>query len=283
MNSAARAASSAMPTATHRARRQPLAERPRPHPRPAARRGARAAATASSSTPYWIPSEDAEDPAAWTGFDGIWVVPGSPYRSAEGAVAAARVARERGVPFLGTCGGFQHAVLMLARDLSGIADAAHAEYGPDGELVVVALECSLAGHEGGIRLRARLADRADHGRRAQRRALPLRLRPRPRLRRALGRAACGSPATTTPATSASLELPTTRSSSARCSSRSSRATARGRTRCSGRSRPRARRGRSWRGPPDRRAQPSRTTSPAALSSRSPRKRGWLSAPPGSTR
>ena len=101
--------------------------------------------------PYWIPSEDAEDASVLEGFDGIWIVPGSPYRSAEGAVAAARFARERGVPFLGTCGGFQHAVLMLARDLSGIAGAAHAEYGPEGELVVVALECSLAGHEGGIR------------------------------------------------------------------------------------------------------------------------------------
>ena len=101
--------------------------------------------------PYWIPSEDAEDPSVLEGFDGIWVVPGSPYRSAEGAIVATRFARERGVPFLGTCGGFQHAILMLARDLSGIPDAAHEEYGPEGELVVVALECSLAGHEGGIR------------------------------------------------------------------------------------------------------------------------------------
>jgi len=101
--------------------------------------------------PYWIPSEDAEDPRVLEGFDGIWVVPGSPYTSAEGAIAAARFARERGVPFLGTCGGFQHAILMLARDLSGIAEAAHEEYGPDGELVVVELECSLAGHEAGIR------------------------------------------------------------------------------------------------------------------------------------
>jgi CTP synthase (UTP-ammonia lyase) len=100
--------------------------------------------------PYWVASEDAED-AGLDGFDGIWVVPGSPYRSAEGAVAAARIARERQIPFLGTCGGFQHAVLMLARDLAQIPDAAHAEYGDDaGELVIVALECSLVGHEGAI-------------------------------------------------------------------------------------------------------------------------------------
>jgi CTP synthase (UTP-ammonia lyase) len=99
--------------------------------------------------PYWIPSEEAAD-APLERFDGIWVVPGSPYRSAEGAIVAARTARERGIPYLGTCGGFQHAVLMLARDLCGIEDAGHAEYGDEGELVVVALECSLVGHEGAI-------------------------------------------------------------------------------------------------------------------------------------
>jgi CTP synthase (UTP-ammonia lyase) len=98
--------------------------------------------------PYWIPSAEAHENLE--GFDGIWVVPGSPYESAEGAIAAARTARKRGIPFLGTCGGFQHAVLMLARDLAAIPGAAHAEYGPDGELIIVALECSLVGHEGAI-------------------------------------------------------------------------------------------------------------------------------------
>ena len=100
--------------------------------------------------PYWIATEDAGADGALDGFDGVWVVPGSPYRSAEGAIAAARTARERGIPFLGTCGGFQHAVLMLARDVCGIESAAHAEYGPGGEPVIVALECSLVGHEGAI-------------------------------------------------------------------------------------------------------------------------------------
>jgi CTP synthase (UTP-ammonia lyase) len=100
--------------------------------------------------PYWIPTDEVGD--GLERFDGIWIVPGSPYRSAEGAIRAARIAREREVPLLGTCGGFQHAVVMLARDLCGIADAAHAEYGDGGELVVVALECTLVGHEGHIEL-----------------------------------------------------------------------------------------------------------------------------------
>jgi len=99
--------------------------------------------------PYWVPSSEAHE--GLEGFDGIWVVPGSPYESPEGAIAAIRTAREREIPFLGTCGGFQHAVLMLARDLAGIEDAAHAEYGQaEGEMIVVPLECSLVGHEGAI-------------------------------------------------------------------------------------------------------------------------------------
>ena len=98
--------------------------------------------------PYWVPSAEAHENLE--GFDGIWVVPGSPYESAEGAIQAARTARENNIPFLGTCGGFQHALLMLARDLAGI-DAAHAEYGEsEGELVIVELACSLVGHEGAI-------------------------------------------------------------------------------------------------------------------------------------
>jgi CTP synthase (UTP-ammonia lyase) len=99
--------------------------------------------------PYWIPTEEAGD---LEGFDAIWVVPGSPYRSAEGAVEAVRIARERGIPFLGTCGGFQHAVLELARHVAGLPAAAHAEYGAADECVIVELECSLVGHEGVITL-----------------------------------------------------------------------------------------------------------------------------------
>jgi CTP synthase (UTP-ammonia lyase) len=118
--------------------------------------------------PYWVPSTEAHQ--GLEGFDGIWIVPGSPYASPEGAIAAARTAREQQIPFLGTCGGFQHALLMLARDLAGIEDAVHAEYfGEDdprvrppgpysqpnepagrGSAVIVPLECSLVGHEGAI-------------------------------------------------------------------------------------------------------------------------------------
>lgn len=100
--------------------------------------------------PYWIASEDAHD--GLDGFDALWIVPGSPYRDPEGVLAAIRTARERGLPFLGTCSGFQHAVLEIARNVCGIEGAGHAENDASApELVIVALECSLVGHEGPIR------------------------------------------------------------------------------------------------------------------------------------
>lgn len=98
--------------------------------------------------PYWIASADADDLER---FDGVWVVPGSPYEDREKVIAAVGVAREHGIPFLGTCGGFQHAILHLARDLAGIAGADHAEYGEHATDVIVPLVCSLVGHEGVIR------------------------------------------------------------------------------------------------------------------------------------
>ncbi|MFF0011888.1 hypothetical protein [Streptomyces sp. NPDC005374] len=98
---------------------------------------------------YWIPSTDAGDADSMRGFDAVWVVPGSPYRSEAGALAAIRTAREAGIPFLGTCGGFQHALLEYARDVCGLTRVAHAENDPDADdLLIEPLTCSLAGHEG---------------------------------------------------------------------------------------------------------------------------------------
>jgi CTP synthase (UTP-ammonia lyase) len=97
--------------------------------------------------PYWIPSNEADD---LQDFDGIWVVPGSPYSDPDKVVAAVRTAREREIPFLGTCGGFQHAIMELASSLAGIETPRHAEYGVTEGAIIVELECSLVGHEGPI-------------------------------------------------------------------------------------------------------------------------------------
>ncbi|MEV4162498.1 CTP synthase C-terminal region-related (seleno)protein [Nonomuraea dietziae] len=99
---------------------------------------------------YWIPTEQVDD---LRGFDGIWLLPGSPYRSEDGALRAVRTAREHAIPFLGTCGGFQHAMLEYARHVCDL-DVAHAENEPDAErdLLLAPLTCSLVGHEGEVRL-----------------------------------------------------------------------------------------------------------------------------------
>ncbi|MDQ0958385.1 CTP synthase (UTP-ammonia lyase) [Streptomyces sp. B4I13] len=102
---------------------------------------------------YWIPSKEAEAEGAVRGFDAVWVVPGSPYRSEAGVLSAIRAAREEGIPFLGTCGGFQHALLEYARTVCGLSHAAHAENDPDADdPLIEPLACSLVGHEGTVTL-----------------------------------------------------------------------------------------------------------------------------------
>jgi CTP synthase (UTP-ammonia lyase) len=97
--------------------------------------------------PYWIATPDAAE-CDLSGFDAIWLAPGSPYDSQAGAIAAVRTARELGIPFLGTCGGFQHALLEYARNVCGLTGAEHAEVMPDAaEHLIIALDCSLTGHE----------------------------------------------------------------------------------------------------------------------------------------
>ena len=97
--------------------------------------------------PYWIATPEAEE-CDLSGFDAIWLAPGSPYVSADGAITAARTAREQAIPFLGTCGGFQHALLDYARNVCGLRTVQNAEITPEAhDQLIVPLECSLFGHE----------------------------------------------------------------------------------------------------------------------------------------
>jgi CTP synthase (UTP-ammonia lyase) len=92
----------------------------------------------------WVPTPGAQVDA----FDGLWVLPGTPYRDDEAVLAAIRFAREEGMPILGTCGGFQYMAVEFARNAAGIAGAAHGETDPNGDAMVVsALACSLVGEE----------------------------------------------------------------------------------------------------------------------------------------
>ena len=110
-------------------------------------------ALAVTVTPTWLPTETIQSDADLSEFDGLWCVPASPYRSTEGALRAIRFAREHQIPFLGTCGGFQHAVLEYARNVLGWADADHAETAPDAERAVITpLACALVETTDGIQL-----------------------------------------------------------------------------------------------------------------------------------
>ncbi|HEX9929013.1 MAG TPA: CTP synthase [Pyrinomonadaceae bacterium] len=86
-------------------------------------------------------------------FDALWCVPASPYKNMDGALSAIRYARESKVPFLGTCGGFQHALIEYARNVLNLKKADHGESNPQTEMPLIApLACSLVEARGVIKL-----------------------------------------------------------------------------------------------------------------------------------
>lgn len=90
----------------------------------------------------WVPTDSSFEVSS---FDGIWLVPGSPYASDDSVIDALRTIRTTKIPFLGTCGGMQYAVMEYLRTECG-EQATHAE--SDGESednAVVELACSLYG------------------------------------------------------------------------------------------------------------------------------------------
>ena len=112
----------------------------------------------------WIATPDVDSGAALRTVDGVWIAPGSPYKSLEGALTAICTARENGIPLLGTCAGFQHMVIEFARRVVGDAGAQHAEYDPEaGSLFITPLACSLAGQTFEVTLEAGSRAQAAYG------------------------------------------------------------------------------------------------------------------------
>ena len=118
------------------------------HPRIPAVLGALSTPGTEPIEPYWVASTAIHEPEDVAGFDGIWVVPGSPYESLEGVLTAIQTARSEGIPLLGTCGGFQHILLEFARHVCGLPRIAHAEVDANADqLLIIPLACKLFGEE----------------------------------------------------------------------------------------------------------------------------------------
>lgn len=86
-------------------------------------------------------------------YDGIWCVPASPYRDRQAALDAIRFARDSATPYLGTCGGFQHAVLEFAINVLGHAEADSIEDTPGTKVPLISqLVCALREVEAQIKI-----------------------------------------------------------------------------------------------------------------------------------
>ncbi len=88
----------------------------------------------------WIATPSLLEPGAekkLESFDGIWAAPGSPYKSFDGMLKGIEFARRRDWPFLGTCGGFQYALIECVRNVLGIKDADTAENNSGSKNIVI--------------------------------------------------------------------------------------------------------------------------------------------------
>jgi CTP synthase len=88
----------------------------------------------------WIEAEALEEPDGpllLDAADGILVPGGFGTRGTRGMMIAARVARERGIPYFGICYGFQWATVEYARNVAGLTDADSTECNPDSSAKVI--------------------------------------------------------------------------------------------------------------------------------------------------
>ena len=104
----------------------------------------------------WLPTPSLPGPSGASlleSYDGLWASPGSPYQSMDGMLAGIEFARTRDWPFLGTCGGFQYALIECCRNVLGIADADTAENNSGSKnIVIYPVACALPNLPGAPKL-----------------------------------------------------------------------------------------------------------------------------------
>ena len=110
----------------------------------------------------YIDSDDVEVKGTdvLAGLDAILVPGGFGKRGIEGKIAAAKYARENGIPYLGICLGMQVALIEYARDVAGMAGANSTEFDPDTKYPVVALITEWKDESGKVEKRS---DKSDLG------------------------------------------------------------------------------------------------------------------------
>jgi CTP synthase len=104
----------------------------------------------------FVDSEDVErdGPERLRGMDAVLVPGGFGERGIEGKIAAARYARENGVPYLGICLGLQVAVIEFARHVAGLDDAHSTEFDRGTPHPVIALITEWQDRSGSVEERS---------------------------------------------------------------------------------------------------------------------------------
>ena len=79
----------------------------------------------------WIDSESIKDYSILSNYDGILVPGGFGTRGSEGIIQTANYAREKNIPYLGICFGFQLAAIAFGRNVLNLEDANSTEINSD--------------------------------------------------------------------------------------------------------------------------------------------------------
>jgi CTP synthase (UTP-ammonia lyase) len=99
----------------------------------------------------WLPTNSLPNTDLHT-FD-AYIVNTGVYENRDAVLKALRVLREKSIPTLATCGGFQHMIIEYVHNVLGLEHLGHAEFDPTTrEHIITPLACSLRGLEGEISL-----------------------------------------------------------------------------------------------------------------------------------